>query len=162
MLPGMDHLFTEIVAERKEADKQSRLLESPYDRDVKKKAREAKRVARREAQARAASVSAGGLYFAAKKPAKSTKAAKTKPKKALKNDPKLVAAARELRDRWLEKAVQEPGLIENGADVRAKYDVSRIIENNSEIGPSGSDVNSFRVIPKVADDQEGTTQASAA
>ena len=45
------------------------------------------------------------------------------PKKKVKNDPKLVAAARELRDRWLEE-VNGPGgerlLVGNG-----KYDVSR-------------------------------------
>ena len=40
----------------------------------------------------------------------------------MKNDPKLVAAARELRDRWLEKVNSTP-LIE-----QRKYEVSRQIE----------------------------------
>jgi hypothetical protein len=40
-----------------------------------------------------------------------------------KADPKLVNAARELRDRWLEKVNEEPGLIESSG----KYDVVRMI-----------------------------------
>jgi hypothetical protein len=43
-----------------------------------------------------------------------------------KADPKLVAAARELRDRWLEKVAQEPGLIEGGG----KYDVTRMLSTD--------------------------------
>jgi hypothetical protein len=69
-------------------------------------------------------VASGGLRFGA--PAKELVVAEKveeKPKKEpkVKNDPKLVAAARELRDRWLEKANEDPSaLLANG-----KYDVSR-------------------------------------
>jgi hypothetical protein len=42
----------------------------------------------------------------------------------VKCDPRLVAAARELRDRWLEKMNAEPELIEGGG----KYEVNRRIE----------------------------------
>jgi hypothetical protein len=44
-------------------------------------------------------------------------------KQKVKNDPKLVAAARELRDRWMEK-VNAEGLMLPAA----KYDVSHQIE----------------------------------
>ena len=47
------------------------------------------------------------------------------PRKKRKNDPKLVAAARELRDRWLEQ-VNAPGG-ENLLAGCGKYDVSRAI-----------------------------------
>jgi hypothetical protein len=42
------------------------------------------------------------------------------PRKKLKNDPKLVAAARELRDRWLEEVNASPHQA-----IAGKYDVSR-------------------------------------
>ena len=44
------------------------------------------------------------------------------PRKKQKNDPRLVAAARELRDRWLEKVNDDPSvLLSNG-----KYEVSKM------------------------------------
>jgi hypothetical protein len=43
----------------------------------------------------------------------------------LKNDPKLVAAARELRDRWLERVNATP------VGAQGKYDVSRQLEAHS-------------------------------
>jgi hypothetical protein len=43
------------------------------------------------------------------------------PRKKVKNDPKLVAAARELRDRWLEHINTTPLL------AAGKYDVSRAL-----------------------------------
>ena len=49
---------------------------------------------------------------------------KRQPKPKVKNDPRLVAAARELRDRWLERVNAEP----SGVLTEAKYDVSRRIE----------------------------------
>jgi hypothetical protein len=52
------------------------------------------------------------------------------PRKKRKNDPKLVSAARELRDRWLEKV--------NGGyvlEARGKYDVSRQLEAASTDTP---------------------------
>jgi hypothetical protein len=43
------------------------------------------------------------------------------PKPKVKNDPKFIAAARELRDRWLERVNADPsGLLSQG-----KYDVSK-------------------------------------
>jgi len=53
------------------------------------------------------------------KPKKESAGAKLK----VKNDQKLVAAARELRDRWLEKANEDPSaFLSNG-----KYEVSRTL-----------------------------------
>jgi hypothetical protein len=61
-------------------------------------------------------------------------AAAPKPKKAprprVKNDPRLVAAARELRDRWLEHVNADASALLT----EAKYDVSRRIEGR-EAGP---------------------------
>jgi hypothetical protein len=55
--------------------------------------------------------------------------AQEKPKRAhkpkAKNDPKLVAAARELRDRWLERVNADPSGLESGG----KYDVSRALSD---------------------------------
>ena len=60
-------------------------------------------------------ITAGGLRFALPKPAAAARAAECsgetpKPhvKPRVKHDPKLIAAARELRDRWLEQ-VNAPG-----------------------------------------------------
>lgn len=63
------------------------------------------------------------LWFAAPAPAKQAKGGKAKePRKRRKNDPKLVAAARELRDRWLEQVNAEP----SRAMACEKYEVSRV------------------------------------
>jgi hypothetical protein len=73
-----------------------------------------------------ASISTGGLRFASPKAARGS--SKEKPrraaKKTVKNDPRLVAAARELRDRWLEQVNANPSLLASDA----KYDVSRALE----------------------------------
>ena len=108
----------------------------------------AERAARREAvkreadaaAARAKTVSAGGLHFGSantapasgRVPSPEAKAKVKKPRPA-KNDPKLVAAARELRDRWLEQAAASPGLIEQSAN--GKYAVARKVEQLTR--PSG-------------------------
>lgn len=129
----MENLFCEIAAERTAAEKAARALESSEQREARQLEREAKKATQKEARLRAASVAAGGLHFgdsAASRKAKK-KSAK-QPRVALKNDPKLVAAARELRDRWLEKATAEPGLIEAGAGVAGKYEVSRQVEQVAE------------------------------
>ena len=42
-----------------------------------------------------------------------------------KNDPKLVAAARELRDRWLERVNKDPAMLQGGSN--GKYDVSKAL-----------------------------------
>ena len=56
---------------------------------------------------------------------KKEKPKREKVKVEKKNDPKLVKAARELRDRYLEEINQNPILTSNG-----KYEVSRLIESN--------------------------------
>ena len=64
------------------------------------------------------------LHFAVPKPAN---AAKEKPKKVQrekqKNDPKLIAAARELRDRWVERMNEDPAMLES----QGKYKVARAL-----------------------------------
>lgn len=71
----------------------------------------------------------GGLAFGinpqARGAAQTEKPAKPKRQK-MRNDPKFVSAARELRDRWLEKVNENPNLLGTG-----KYDLSRRIESNS-------------------------------
>jgi hypothetical protein len=71
-------------------------------------------------------ISCGGLRFAAPVPAV---VAEPKPKRQKrKNDPRLVSAARELRDRWLERVNADPSamLVASG-----KHDVSRAL-----VGPA--------------------------
>jgi hypothetical protein len=66
----------------------------------------------------------GGLMFAA--PAPVLEKAQKKPREKrpkVKNDPRLVSAARELRDRWLEKVNDEPELLAGAG----KYEVARMI-----------------------------------
>jgi hypothetical protein len=67
------------------------------------------------------SIASGGLRFANPKPVEVV-TEKPKREKQTKNDPRLVAAARELRDRWLEQVNANP-LLSCG-----KYEVSRLIE----------------------------------
>jgi len=101
-----------------------------------KHSRKAKKVAPQEPQ----SVSAiGGLRFgptpeqiaAQKEAEKEAKKAAAKAKRAkkpkMRNNPKHVAAARELRDRFLEEVERQPELLE-GQSTGGKYDVTRQIE----------------------------------
>jgi GNAT superfamily N-acetyltransferase len=69
-----------------------------------------------------ASIASGGLRFDTPNPELAEVKAKPEPKKRVKNDPRLVAAARELRDRWLEQVNATPVLS------HGKYDVSRALE----------------------------------
>ncbi|HQY87720.1 MAG TPA: hypothetical protein PK402_03615 [Tepidisphaeraceae bacterium] len=63
----------------------------------------------------------------APKPANKTKVKREKPAKIKqKNDPTLVKAARELRDRYLEEVNLNPMLVSSG-----KYDVARLVERNT-------------------------------
>jgi hypothetical protein len=63
--------------------------------------------------------------FAKKTPAEPAVQEKKKPKKqTVKNDPKLIAAARELRDRWLERVNSGTNAITGGG----KYDLTRSLE----------------------------------
>ena len=61
-------------------------------------------------------------------PSPAKKAKKPRPKPAKKADPRHVALARELRDKWLEQANAEPGLLLP----RGKYDVSRQLVTRAE------------------------------
>jgi hypothetical protein len=84
-----------------------------------------------------ADVSRGGLRFAEPKAADPTHAPRKRKTAGQtpaprKNDPKLVAAARELRDRWLEEV--NAGRYLPGAS-GAKYDVTRLIEPVAQPAP---------------------------
>jgi hypothetical protein len=69
------------------------------------------------------SIASGGLRFAVAKEPQAKPARAPRPK--VKNDPRLVAAARELRDRWLEHVnADASALVREG-----KYDLSRRIEH---------------------------------
>src|SRR5262249_14236102 len=70
-----------------------------------------------------------GMRFESTKPSATEKAAKAKKalRAKMKNDPKHVAAARELRDRYLEH-VNSAGGASALPDSRGKYQVSRQIE----------------------------------
>ena len=160
VLPGVDAVFGEIAAEREQALK---LLEGARSEgrgvsEEEKAARKAERKAKRErakreraeAAERAASIAAGGLRFApapgseadssasesrsddAKRARKEAEKAAQK-KVSKKNDPKLVAMARELRDRWQEHVAAQPGMIEDRR--QGKYDVSRMIETRTTAPP---------------------------
>ncbi len=76
-----------------------------------------------------AAITSGGLRFIAPKPPaeKTTREPKPKaPRVKVKNDPRLVAAARELRDRWLEQVnATGEALLAQG-----KYEVSRPFDGN--------------------------------
>ncbi len=91
--------------------------------------RPAKKVA---APIRKNTASAGGLRFAplpepkAEKPAKPAGAKREKREKQ-RNDPKYIAAARELRDRWLEQVNAQP-LVGQGM-----YDVTRAIDDQTRV-----------------------------
>ena len=69
-----------------------------------------------------------GLWFTAPKPSKSEAKPKHEKKAAVKNDPKLVAAARELRDRWLQRVNADPSLLTSSG----KYDVSSTLRLRPE------------------------------
>jgi hypothetical protein len=62
-----------------------------------------------------------GLWFAPAKPVVEKPKREKKPK--AKNDPKHVAAARELRDRWLERVNADPSLLVS----QSKYEVSKAL-----------------------------------
>ena len=89
------------------------------------------KTAKPAAPARPATAPTGGFWFAPPTPISPAveEKAKREPKRKAKNDPRLVAAARELRDRWLEQVNATP-LIAVG-----KYDVTRMIEANASDAP---------------------------
>ncbi len=72
----------------------------------------------------------GRLQFAAPVAPKGEKP-KREPKKQVKNDPKLVAAARELRDRWLERVTEDPSLLTS----HGKYELARALPAPASASP---------------------------
>ena len=80
-----------------------------------------------------AAIAQGGLRFASPKPDVSAlkhplpEQSQRERKKKVKNDPRLVAAARELRDRWLERVHADPSVLTSSG----KYDVSRALTERS-------------------------------
>ena len=78
-------------------------------------------------------ITGGGLRFVAPVPVTGEKVGevvKKLPRKKAKNDPRLEAAARELRDRWLDELNARPVL-----PVETKYDVTRRIGVETASGP---------------------------
>jgi hypothetical protein len=74
-------------------------------------------------------------------PTPEPQAKKEKPKRQkVKNDPKLIAAARELRDRWLERVNDDPSLLV----AQGKYDVTRMLT------ASQSATRAMPVLPSMA------------
>ena len=65
-----------------------------------------------------------GLRFVVAESSRPGAEAEARAKPKVKNDPRLVAAARELRDRWLERVDADASALL----IEAKYDVSRRIE----------------------------------
>jgi hypothetical protein len=84
----------------------------------------------------------GRLFFARAPEPAAAKAQKPKPEKKprAKNDPKLVAAARELRDRWLER-VNAPGGA-TSLPSSGKYEVTKALA-----GPSVEVVATIPALP---------------
>ena len=68
----------------------------------------------------------GGLRFAVPQPVVTVEKPKREKKPKPKHDPRLVAAARELKDRWLEQVNARLIVVE------AKYDVTRAIDNSRQ------------------------------
>src|SRR5438105_826962 len=72
-------------------------------------------------------IALGGLRLSVPKPTAPVEKPKREPRPRAKNDPKLVAAARELRDRWMEE-------INSGRYLPAasgKYEMSRVLEERA-------------------------------
>jgi hypothetical protein len=81
-------------------------------------------------------ISAGGLRFATTAPAVIEEKVEVKEKKQKqKNDPQLVAAARELKDRWLEE-INSGRYLPMG---NGKYEVSRGIDLTARAAPAGAE-----------------------
>ena len=140
VLPGMAGVLSEVAAER-ETEAERLAPSSEEARAMRKREREARKKMRLEMKERVRTMAGSALRFGGveadggdcsdrattgETPVPLKKKRKKAKRVALKNDPRLVAAARELRDRWLEKVADEPGLIEAGEG--AKYNVARRLE----------------------------------
>src|SRR5688572_33420086 len=97
--------------------------------ELEVRARKPKAQQKKAAAIDPSSIASGGLRFVVRSEPAAEPKPKRQPKPKVKNDPRLVAAARELRDRWLEHVNAGETLIEGAA----KYDVSR-----SLVAPSAS------------------------
>jgi len=98
-------------------------LEGPGEKSEVRRQRSERKKKPQIVAIKPSAIAAGGMRWGAANPAAAIEVVKPKkePKPKVKNDPKLVAAARELRDRWLEKANEDPSaFLPNG-----KYEVSR-------------------------------------
>lgn len=88
-------------------------------------------------------IKSGGLRMSfARTPEPAPEKPKREPKRKVKNDPRLIAAAREFRDRYLEQ-------VGNGAltlDPSGKYDVSRAIADDAT-APSSRSIEVARIVP---------------
>ena len=85
-------------------------------------------------------IRSGGLRFSAPAPVEApTEKVEREANVREKNDPRLVAAARELRDRWLEQVAAEPWRLE----ARGRYDVTRAL-------PAARAVSEQRQLPAAA------------
>lgn len=140
IFPEVSELIESAAAERKALEAPRREAERARKREQK----EAEKARAEQAAAQSETVAAGGLRFGSASSGEGqgakgsgvkgsgdkgvavegAKGKKPKPK----NDPRLVAAARELRDRWLEHAAAQPGLIEQNNTAARRYDVGRSIE----------------------------------
>jgi hypothetical protein len=78
------------------------------------------------------SISAGGLRFVVPPDPAAAPKPKKAPRPRVKNDPRLVAAAREFRDRWLEHVNADASALPS----EGKYDVSRRIAPVREARPA--------------------------
>lgn len=141
VLPGVAGLFDEVAAQRDAAEREAvKQIEGPKPSKQERAQKAAERKARQQAQtARAASVAAGGLRFGGIASSAEAGAENSEKKRAReaareqvakKNDPRLVAMARELRDRWLEQVAAQPGMLEGasgGTSGGGKYEVGRLV-----------------------------------
>ena len=89
-------------------------------------------------------VTAGGIKYVdrgdAEPAEEEPKKAKTPKKPRPKNDPKMVEAVRELRDRFLDEV--NSGRLLPGGECEGKYDVSRQLEGGSD----AEDAGGFRLL----------------
>ena len=144
VLPGVGRVLGEVAAEREAAAQ----LSGPEveaarlaARQRRAAEREAKRRAAAAAAARAETVAVGGLRFGPPPPPEAAPPEAAIPGAGalpgagagvVKNDPRLVALARELRDRWLEEVEARPELIGPGEGHR--YRLGKQVQRGSVAG----------------------------
>ncbi|NBC11110.1 MAG: hypothetical protein GVY24_05155 [Planctomycetes bacterium] len=116
-----------VAALLEEAAAQRKAEEAAAHKEARARRRQAKQAA--QPVRRDEHTCAGGLWFGGaavnRQDDQEAEMPRENKKKAAKNDPRLVAAARELRDRWMERVSAQPGLIQPGG--AAKYEIGRQI-----------------------------------